>query len=101
MTAKQIQQTTIAPPDSNKHMGPALGPSVERYVRKQRNMLLAKQMEGVETPGKTEVQILREFCEGRMLQGQIKRHKCYKIKSNGLHQKRAAGASGQGRGEVE
>ena len=29
-----------------------------------RNMLLAMQMEGVETPGKTKVQILRELCQG-------------------------------------
>ena len=64
LTAKQIRQATNALRDSNEHMGPALGPLVERYVRKQRNMLLAKQMEGVETPGKTEVQILRELCKG-------------------------------------
>ena len=101
MTVKQIQQTTNALLDSYEHMGPALGPSVKRYVWKQRNMLLAKQMEGVETPGRTKVQILRKLCEDQMLQDQIKLHKCYKINSNGVHQKLAAGASGQGRGEVE
>ena len=101
LTAKQIRQMTNPLTGSDEHMGPALGPSVERYVWKQRNMLLAKQMKGVETPWKTKVQILRELCEDRMLQDQIKRHKCYMINSNGVHRKRAAGASGQRRGEVE
>ena len=64
-TAKHIQQTISALLDCKEHIGPALGPSVEWYVRKQRNMLLAKQMEGVEMSGKSEVQILRKLSEGR------------------------------------
>jgi len=73
-TAKQIRQLTNLLLDEKEHIGPSLGPSVERYVRKQRNRILPKQMDGVETSGKTEVQILRELCEGRMLQDQIKLH---------------------------
>ena len=60
-TAKQIRQTTNLLLDEKEHIGPTLGPSVERHVRKQRNRILQKQMDGVEMSGKTEVQILREL----------------------------------------
>ena len=73
-TAKQIWQSTNLLLDEKEHIGPSLGPSVERHVRKQRNLIFKKQMDGVEMSGKSEVQILRELCEGRMLQDQIKRH---------------------------
>ena len=73
-TAKQIRQGTNELVDCKEHIGAALGPSVERLVRKKRNATLAKQMEGVEMSGKSEVQILKELSEGRMLQDQIKRH---------------------------
>ena len=73
-TAKQIRQSTNLLLDEKEHIGPALGPSVDRHVRKQRNLILKKQMDGVEMSGKSEVQILRELCEGRMQQDQIKRH---------------------------
>ena len=59
VTAKQIWQLTNLLLDEKEHIGPSLGPSVERYVRKQRNRILQEQMSGVETSGKTEVQILR------------------------------------------
>ena len=62
-TAKQIRQSTNLILDEKEHIGPALGPSVERYVRKQRNQILQEQMSGVETSGKSEVQILRVVCE--------------------------------------
>ena len=58
-TAKQIRQLTNLLLDEKEHIGPSLGPSVERYVRKQRNRILQEQMSGVETSRKTEVQILR------------------------------------------
>ena len=73
-TAKQIRQSTNLLLDEREHVGPTLGPSVDRHVRKQRNLIFKKQMDGVEMSGKTEVQILRELCEGRMLQDEIKRH---------------------------
>ena len=73
-TAKQIRQSTNMLLDEKEHIGPALGPSVERHVRKERNRILQEQMHGVEMSGKSEVQILRELCEGRMLQDQIKLH---------------------------
>ena len=73
-TAKQIRQSTNLHLGEREHIGPALGPSVERHVLKQRNLVFKKQMESVEMSGKSEVQILRELCEGRMLQDQIKRH---------------------------
>ena len=62
-TAKQIRQSTNLLLDEKEHIGPALGPSVERYVRKQRNRILQEQMSGVEMAGKSEVQILRVVCE--------------------------------------
>ena len=62
-TAKQIRQSTNLLFDEKEHIGPALGPSVERYVRKQRNRILQEQMSRVEMTGKTEVQILRVLCE--------------------------------------
>ena len=34
-TAKQIRQTTHLLLDEKEHIGPSLGPSVERHVRKQ------------------------------------------------------------------
>ena len=74
VTAKQIRQTTNSLQDEKVHIGPSLGPSVEQHMRKQRNRILQKQMDGVEMAGKTEVQILRELREGRMLQDQIKLH---------------------------
>ena len=64
VTAKQIWQSTNLLLDEKEHIGPSLGPSVERYVRKQRNRILQEQMSGVEMSWKTEVQILRELCEG-------------------------------------
>ena len=69
--AKQIRQSTNLLLDEKEHIGLALGPSVERYVQKQRNRILQEQMRGVEMSGKTEVRILRELCEGRMLHDQI------------------------------
>ena len=62
-TAKQIRQSTNLLLDEKEHIGQALGPSVEQYVRKQRNRILQEQMSGVEMPRKTEVQILRVLCE--------------------------------------
>ena len=60
-TAKQRQSTNLLL-DEKEHIGPSLGPSVERYVWKQRNRILQEQMSGVEMSRKTEVQILRELC---------------------------------------
>ena len=62
-TSKQIWQSTNLLLNEKEHIGPALGPSVERYVRKQRNRILQEQMSGVEMSGKSEVQILRVLCE--------------------------------------
>ena len=81
-TAKQIRQSTNLLLDEKEHIGPSLGPSVERYVRKQRNRILQEQMSGVEMSGKTEVQILRVLCEGQMLQDQIKLHNNKPRKAN-------------------
>ena len=61
-TAKQIRQSTNLLLDEKEHIGSSVDPSVdsgERFVRKQRNRILQEQMSGVETSGKTEVQILR------------------------------------------
>ena len=57
-----------------EHIGPAFGQLVERHVLKQRNVMLAKQMEGVEMLGKSNVQILRELCEGWVIHDQLKRY---------------------------
>ena len=61
-TSKQIRQSTNLLLDEKEHIGQALGPSVEWYVRKQRNRILQEQMSGVEMSGKSEVQ-LRLVCE--------------------------------------
>ena len=63
-TAKQIRQSTNLLLDEKEHIGPFLGPSVEQHVPKERNRILQQQMDGVEMSGKTEVQTLRELCEG-------------------------------------
>ena len=54
-------------------------------MRKERNRILQQQMDGVEMSWKTEVQILRELCEGRMLQDQIKLHNDKPGKSNHIN----------------
>ena len=51
VTAKQIWQSTNLLLDEKEHIGPSLGPSVERYVLKQRNRILQEQMSGVEMSG--------------------------------------------------
>ena len=92
---KQIRQSTNLLLDEKEHIGPSLAPSVARHVCKQRNRILQKQMDGVEMSGMTEVQILRELCEGRMLQGQIKWNNDNPGKSNHIEPNKMMVSSSQ------
>ena len=73
-TAKHVSQTTNSLPDKLQCINLTLGLSVERHVWKEQNLLLARQMSGIEMLGETEIQILKEICEGHLLQDEIARH---------------------------
>ena len=64
-TVKYICQQSNMLPDEDQQIGSALGPSVEHHVWKVHNVLLAKQMDGIEMSGKTEILILKEMCEAQ------------------------------------
>ena len=73
-SAKHIRQASNRLTDVDQHIGPELKGSVERHVRKVREVLLSKQLNGIEMSGKSEVQILRELCQGKLLEDKVARH---------------------------